>query len=301
MFFERKFYFYLAKLYAQKSEISDKAKDLSKEASDALPSFIKDITWTKIGQAIITLAIAYGILLCARSASHWLAERVPLRYRPAAKQSVPFVQAIVLGTALLYILHLFVKLSTNEIFTITGTVAVALGFAFKDYASSLIAGIVALFEMPYRVGDRVQIGKHYGEVVSYSLRGIRLQTVDDNTIFIPHNKIWTEPVSNANNGDLEAQVTTDFYLDHGVDTEFVIQLLIRAAYTSKYTQLNLPVNVIMEEQLRATNFKLKCYPIDARDQYIYQTDLIRRVKQAFAIHNLPYPIASRREPDFDDD
>ncbi len=54
----------------------------------------------------------------------------------------------------IYVLSLFLQLSTQNLLAITGTISVALGFAFKDYVSSLIAGVVALFEIPYRVGDR---------------------------------------------------------------------------------------------------------------------------------------------------
>ncbi|NEP43447.1 MAG: mechanosensitive ion channel, partial [Okeania sp. SIO2H7] len=252
-------------------ELDARLASIQEESSDTVPEFLQDFSWQKVFTALIILTIAYIFLLGARTASNWLSERVPLRFRPAAKQSVPFLQAMVIGGAIIYVLSLFVKLSPDKVIALTGTVAVALGFAFKDYASSLIAGVVALFETPYRVGDRVQIGDNYGEVVQYGLRGIRLKTVDDNIIFIPHNKIWTEPISNANNGDLEAQVTTDFYLAHGVDTELVIKILFRAAYTSKYTQLTLPVQVIIEEQVRGTNFKLKCYPMDARDEFIYKT------------------------------
>ncbi len=250
---------------------------------------IKNINPYTIIQTIIAIALAYGFLITVKSFSKWLSERVPLRFRAAAKQSAPFLQAIILFSATIYILSLFLKLSTENLLAITGTIAVALGFAFKDYASSLIAGVVALFETPYRVGDRIRIGDNYGEIVSYDLRGIRLQTIEDNVIFIPHNKIWNEPISNANNGALEAQVNTDFYLAHGVDAELVIKILYLAAYTSKYTQLKLQIQVLVKEQPWSTKFQLKCYPIDARDEYIYQTDLVKRVKQAFAKHNLAYP------------
>ncbi len=78
-------------------------------------------------------------------------------------------------------------MSANNLLALTGTISVALGFAFKDYASSLIAGFVALFEVPYRVGDRIQIGEHYGELISFGLRGIRLRSPSDNIVTIPHN------------------------------------------------------------------------------------------------------------------
>lgn len=274
---------------------------MQEKTSDTVLEFLKEFSWKKLVIATIVLTVAYVFLFLARSASNWFSERVPLRFRPAAKQSVPFLQAMVLGAASVYVLSLFIQLSPDKVIALTGTVAVALGFAFKDYASSLIAGVVALFETPYRLGDRVQIGDDYGEVVHYGLRGIRLRTLDDNIIFIPHNKIWTEAISNANNGALEAQVTTDFYLAHGVDTELVIKILLRAAYTSKYTQLTLPVLVVIEEELRGTKFKLKAYPMDARDELIYKTDLTRRVKKAFAMQKLPYPKMRWRQQDEDDD
>ncbi len=270
----------------------------SQEASNILTD---NITFFKVIKAALAVGLAYGFLLAAKSTSSWLSERVPLRFRPAAKQSVPFIQATILIATILYLLDLFVRLSPDKVLAISGTIAVALGFAFKDYASSLIAGVVALFETPYRVGDRVKIGDNYGEIVAYGLRGIQLQTADDNVIFIPHNKIWTEPISNANNGALEAQVTTDFYLSHSVDTDLVIKILYRAAYTSKYTQLTMPIQVIVEEQLRGTHFKLKSYPMDARDEFIYKTDLTRRVKQAFTSLNLSYPLIKGRSGDLDDE
>ncbi len=250
---------------------------------------IKNINFQTILQTVIALFLAYGFLISVKFLSKWLSERVPLRFRAAAKQSEPFLQALILFTTTIYVLSLFLQLSTQNLLAITGTIAVALGFAFKDYVSSLIAGVVALFEVPYRVGDRVKIGDNYGEIVNYDLRGIRLETVEDNQIFIPHNKIWNEPISNANNGALEAQVTTDFYLAHEVDSELVIKILYLAAYTSKYTQLKLPIRVLVEEKPWGTQFQLKSYPIDARDEYIYKTDLVRRVKQAFTKHNFTYP------------
>ncbi len=108
----------------------------------------------------------------------------------------------------------------------------------------------------------------------------------------------TEAISNANSGELEAQVATDFYFDHQVDVEQVIQILYEAAYSSKYTQLKCPIVVVMEEHPCATQFKLRCYPIDARDEFVYKTDLIRRAKQAFTRYHLPYPRFSK---DFDPD
>ncbi len=259
-------------------------------ALEETSELLAEVTTSKIIQAIIIITVAYLGMFAIKKLIHWLAEEVPLRFRLSVKQSLPFWRAFLIGLASLLLMQLFLDLSANNLLALSGTIAVALGFAFKDYMSSVIAGIIALFERPYQVGDWVKIEEEYGEIVDYGLRGIRLQTHDDNIVSIPHNKIWTEAISNSNKGDVEALVVVNFYFEHSLDVEKVIKILYRVAYTSKYTQLTLPIFVVMDEQPWATNFQLKCYPIDVRDEFIYKTDLIKRAKQAFAKAGISYPV-----------
>lgn len=248
-----------------------------------------DLTWKKLFLAGLALLISYGLLVSIQFVTTWASEQVPRRYRLLIKQSVPFWKGLVLIITVSYLINLFLNLSGQNLIALTGTIALTLGFAFKDYTTAIIAGIVALFEAPYRVGDRVKIGDHYGEVTDFGLRGIRIKTPDDSLITIPHSKILTEAISNSNSGQLEAQVVTDFYCGHHVDLEVVIDILYQAAYSSKYTQLKLPITVIVSEALWGTHLKLKSYPMDARDEFIYKTDLTRRSKQAFQEKGIQYP------------
>jgi small-conductance mechanosensitive channel len=248
-----------------------------------------DLTLAKLLRAAIAIGIAYGGIWLVEVSTTWASEKMARRFRMLIKQSRPLWKAIILITTISYLLQQFLNLSQTNLLAITGTIAIALAFALKDYVSSIIAGVVALFEAPYRVGDRIQIGDHYGEMVDYGLRAIQLHTPDDNIVTIPHNKTWTEAIINANTGALEAQVATDFYFDHQIESDIVITILRQAAYSSPYTQLRLPVTVIMREYPWGTEFKLRCYPLDIRDEFTYRTDLIRRSKQAFRRHGLAYP------------
>ncbi len=269
--------------------LAQSAGDAANETAEQTKELISKITTWKIGQALIALVISYILLKVIDQTVIWLSEQVAKEWRLRVKQFLPFLRMMVLTITVIFLMNLFLNISRENLIAVTGTIAVALGFAFKDYVSSIIAGIIGLFEVPYRVGDRVQIEDFYGEVISYGLRGIRLQTPEDNVVTIPHNKIWTTAVSNANMGELEAQVISEFYFAHDVDIELVTKILYRVGYTSKYTYLNLPILVIVEEKPWGTLFKLKSYPLDARDEFIYKTDLTIRAKRAFAKHNLPYP------------
>ena len=279
--------------------LAQSAGDAAKETAEQTRDIVSKITTGKVAQALFILLATYLILRLLDILVNWLSEKIAKAWRLRVKQFLPFLRMMVLTSAIVILMNLFLNLSKENILAVTGTVAVALGFAFKDYASSIIAGIVGLFESPYGVGDRIKIGDYYGEVIAYGIRSVRIQTPDDNTITIPHNKIWTEAISNANAGALEAQVVTKFYFAHDVDTAAIEKILYRVAQTSKYTHLQLPIVVIIEEKPWGSVFKLKCYPLDARDEFVYQTDLIRRAKQAFSKHQFAYPRVFERQEDLD--
>ena len=282
-------YFRYSNLYWLAQSAADSAKDAAEDTAEQTKDIVSNITTGKVAQAIFVLLATYLILKLLDKLIIWLSERIAKEWRLRVKQFLPFLRMVVLTIVIVFLMNLFLNLSPENILAVTGTVAVALGFAFKDYVSSIIAGIVGLFESPYGVGDRITIGDRYGEVISYGLRSLRIQTPDDNMVTIPHNKIWTEAVANSNAGALEAQVVTKFYFAHEIDVNLVKKILYRVAQTSKYTQLKLPIVVVMQEKPWGSMFKLKSYPLDARDEFIYQTDLIARSKQAFAKYELAYP------------
>ena len=275
--------------------LAQSAGEAAKKTAEDTRQIVSKITTDKLFQGLLILLAAYITLKVLDRLVNWLSEKTAKEWRLRVKQFLPFLRMVVLTFTVAVLMNMFLNLSKENILAVKGTVAVALGFAFKDYASSIIAGIVGLFESPYGVGDRIKIGDYYGEVVSYGLRSVRIQTPDDNTITIPHNKIWTEAVSNSNAGALEAQVVTEFYFAHEIDINLVKKILYRTAQTSKYTALKLPIVVVMAEKPWGTSFKLKAYPLDARDEFIYQTDLVTRAKQAFAKHQLAYPRMMRAD------
>lgn len=263
--------------------------ELAHDAANQSQEIFTKITGTKIFQALIILVLAYVVIRVVDWLVTWLSEKVAKERRLQVKQFQPFVRTFVITITIITLMNLFLRLSQENVLAVTGTVAVALGFAFKDYVSSIIAGIIGLFEAPYKVGDRIEIDDEYGEVMSYGLRGIRLRTPSDDVVTVPHNYIWTNSVSNANMGELEAQVVTEFFLAHEADPDLVKHILYRIAHTSKFTHLGLPIVVVMSEESWGSLYKLKCYPIDAREEFLYQTDLTIRAKKMFAKHRLPYP------------
>lgn len=174
-----------------------------------------------------------------------------------------------------------------------GTLAVAIGFALKDTASSLMAGILILFDQPFQVGDRVAFGEYYGEVKEIGLRSVRIVTLDDSEVSIPNNKFLTEAVSSANAGALDMMVEMRFFIAMSADFELAKQLVYEACITSKYVFLSKPVVMRVRDEVTplafATLVMCKAYVIDARYERAFLSDVMERVKKAFKEHRIHYP------------
>ena len=179
-----------------------------------------------------------------------------------------------------------------------GSIAVALGFALKDIAASLVAGILLLFDRPFRVGDRVTFGDTYGEIVSIGLRTVRLVTLDDNLVTIPNSRFITDVVASGNAGELDMMVVTDFHVSLDADIEKARKLIEEVVVTSRFAYLKKPVTFAIEEvevaRTLGIRLRTKAYVLDVRYQKAFQRDIVTRVTHLFHLHGIlrPHPKAS---------
>lgn len=234
-----------------------------------------DINFVLIAAIVIVAALLFNGV---KRGVPWVASRLPERFRFYLLPWVPMLRVLVLVVAIAQVTPLIIQPTPENLFAFFGAAAVAIGFAFKDYVSSIIAGIVALFEQPYRVGDWIEVDGDYGEVQSIGLRAIRILTPDDTVVAIPHSKMWTTGIKNDNAGKRELMCVTDFYLHPDHDGRLARQTLWDVALTSPYLQIDRPVVVIVYEKPWGTHYRVKAYPIDARDQFLFISDITVRGK-----------------------
>lgn len=245
---------------------------------------LEEIDWPFI---LLVLVGAWLLNFAFQRFLPWLARQLPSRFRHYILPLVPILRLVITVGAMGSILPQVIDMSSPQnIFTVLGAAGLAVGFAFKDYITSIIAGVVALYERPYRVGDWVQIGGDYGEVRHMGMRALKIVTPDDTVVTIPHAKIWESNIANANDGNREHMVVADFYLHPAHNAERVRQTLWDVGVTSPYTHLGHPVTVIVREQPWGTHYRLKAYPIDGRDEFLFLSDLTVRGKAALAALNV---------------
>lgn len=174
-----------------------------------------------------------------------------------------------------------------------GSIAVAVGLSLKDLVSSIVAGLILLFDRPFQVGDRVSFEGHYGEIRSIGLRAVRLVTLDDNLITIPNSKFITDVVSSGNAGELDMMIVVKFHFHASVDIKDVKSILHDIISTSPYVYLKKPVLINVNEELvlgePAIVITGKCYVLDVKYEKAIESDIYTRASIAFQDFPRPKP------------
>jgi small-conductance mechanosensitive channel len=248
--------------------------------SSDIAQIFTDLSLSAIINVALIVVVALLLIALSQRLLSWVANKLAGAYRLYLLASVPLFRLLIIAVAIVLIVPQIVEPTVANMVALLGASGLVLGFGLKDYFSSLIAGIVTLYEMPYRPGDWIEVDGAYGEVKQIGMRTVEIITPDDTTVSIPHLKMWDNLIFNANDGGTHLMCVADFYLNPHHDGDSVKQALYDVALTSPYVQPEKPIAVIVIEKPWGTHYRLKAYPIDLRKQFHFISDLTVRGKAA---------------------
>jgi len=190
------------------------------------------------------------------------------------------------------------EITPQVLLAVGGTAAVSVGFALKDFVSSIVAGMIILVDRPFQVGDRVSFDGWYGEITHIGLRSVKLMTLDDTQVTIPNNKFLTDSVASGNAGSVEMMVQMDFYIGLDQDLAAAKGILSEALTSSRFFSTARPWAVTISQVLQDSYFALrlrgKAYVLDVRFEKAFETDITERVMEGFAAAGIQPPAILHR-------
>ena len=251
---------------------------------DALDSITSQALW----QALILIAMASLLTWVVQNIFPRIATKLGGKPRLYLLASVPLLRLVIIVTTVIMVVPILVKPSFENMVAIFGALALALGFAFKDYANSLIAGIVTLYEMPYRPGDWVEIDGQYGEVRAIGTRAAELLTPDDTVIVVPHSKLWESLIANGNDGTDHLMCVAEFHLQPHHNIARVMTLLRTVAFTHPLTKPWKPVLVVVSNKPWGMVYRLKAYPVEPSAQFRFISELTATGAQVMATEGVGF-------------
>ena len=238
---------------------------------------IKDlISFEKIIGSLFVILVGFFFLKILTKILQYLAEK-SARYRISYKGTIPIIRLLGWSIIIYIIIAVIIKLPFETIIAVSASLAIAIGLAAQDLVKNVIGGIMILFDRPFQVGDKIQVGNNYGEVLSIGLRSTRIVTGDDSIVSIPNSDIMNQSVSNSNSGEPNCQVVAEIYLPIDVDTVAVRDTALEVAKVSKYVYLNKPINVLffneVQERRSYLKMRLKAYVMDIRYEFAFKSEM----------------------------
>ncbi|MHB9040544.1 MAG: mechanosensitive ion channel family protein [Melioribacteraceae bacterium] len=162
-------------------------------------------------------------------------------YKVLAKSKIELGVRLAVGTIIRYgflILGLVIAVQTvgidlSAITILAGALGVGIGFGLQNVTNNLVSGIIILFERPIKVGDRIQVGEVFGDVMSISMRSTIVVTNDNISVIVPNSEFISSTVINWSYNDRNVRFNIPVGVAYKEDPEKVKQILLEVAANSE--------------------------------------------------------------------
>ena len=264
-----------------------------KEQEPVKPTdILKLFSLSKVLYALILVVISYILINFLARLLNGFAER-SAAYRLTVKRVVPIIRVIAWICVIYIVIAGIFKPPIQTVLAVSASVGLAVGFASQDILKNIFGGLVIIFDRPFSVGDKIEVGKYYGEVKNIGLRTTRIITPDDSLVSVPNAEMMTQMVSNSNTGEANCQVVAEIYLPLDINTQKAREIALQSAKVSKYIYLNKPIVVLFFNEVKHNRsylkMRLKAYVMDIRDEFSFKSDMTEIVVREFISEGLMDP------------
>src|SRR5438034_5028528 len=149
-----------------------------------------------VGAAAILLSTALVVALVNRYVWDFYFEK-------KRQMPIPHFLREVVGGIIFLIVLLFVlsygyhaEAQLKGLLAGSGVIAIILGFAGQGFFAGIIGGVAIQINRPYKVGDWLQVGERFAEVMEINWRSTRLRTTDAIYLDIPNNEMVGHTIVN---------------------------------------------------------------------------------------------------------
>src|SRR5438309_7447220 len=198
-----------------------------------------------VGAAVILLSTAFVVALVNRYVFDWYFEKRKQTPIPHFLREV--VALLVFLIALLFVLSVgyHAESQLKGVLAGSGIAAIILGFAGQNLFGGIIAGMSLQINRPYRVGDWLQLGERFAEVMEINWRSTRLRTNDAIYLDIPNNEIVKQTIVNLHYPTEVHAMRIRVGLEYRVPPNLVKDVLARAASSANGVLAHPPVKVFL--------------------------------------------------------
>src|SRR6059036_2286413 len=198
-----------------------------------------------VGAAVILLSTALVVALINRYIWDFYFEKK--RQTPIPHFLREVVGGIIFLIVLLFVLSYGYHAETQlkGLLAGSGVVAIIVGFAGQNLFAGIIGGISIQINKPYKVGDWLQVGERFAEVMEINWRSTRLRTNDAIYLDIPNNEMVGHTIVNLHYPTELHAMRIRVGVEYKNPPNLVKEALARAAQGAKNVVPDPPVRVFL--------------------------------------------------------
>lgn len=110
-----------------------------------------------------------------------------------------------------------------------GAFGIIIGFGLQNISSNFVSGLILLVERPIKVGDRIEVGSLFGDVIRIGTRSTWIRTNDNVIIIVPNSDFISNRVTNWTANDRQVRFSMPVGVSYGCDVLQVRDILLEVA------------------------------------------------------------------------
>ncbi len=122
-----------------------------------------------------------------------------------------------------------IGLNLNSLVVVGGALGLGVGLGLQPVVANFVAGLILLFEQPIRIGDRIEVGNTFGDVVDIRGRSTWVRTNDNIVIIVPNSDFITKQLTNWTVNDRQVRISVPVGVGYASDPEEVREVLLGLA------------------------------------------------------------------------
>ncbi len=201
---------------------------------------------------------------------------------------------------LVFVLGLIVGLQSlglnlSSLVVVGGALGIGVGLGLQAIVSNFVAGLILLLEQPIKLGDRIEVGDTYGDVVRLRGRSTWIRTNDNVVIIVPNSDFINQRVTNWTANDRRVRISLPVGVSYDSDPKKVREVLLAVARTHPDVLADpAPEVIFVGLGDSSLNFELRVWTIQqVQTPARLKSDLYFAIFEAFRKENIEMPFPQR--------
>ena len=251
----------------------------------------------KILLAVLILALFYIIAKIIRRYSLKAYTRILKKQTDLAKAISLILYIVILISGIIFALEILgLEGYLTKLLAGAGIIGIIAGFAFKDIASNLFAGLLVNLQKPFKDNDWVKIDGKFGTINEIGWITTSINNISGQEVFVPNQLIYKSTFTNYS-AYKKRRVILRSGVSHGDDLEKVKEVAMEEVKQIKALMGEEAIDFYFTDiGSYAYNFEVRFW-IEYLQQTDYlnaMSDAIMRIKKRFEAENITiaYPVQS---------